>query len=99
MKKLYYRLGELQDRYGISTYDIRYLLEREQLPLCFYRPQRTFITGRENNFQFIAFGYVAYFGLVEIAQEYGGDLLEYGQAESKYCLLLERDNLESLGVL
>lgn len=97
MKKLYYRLDELQDRYGIYSYDIRYLMEREQLPLCFYRPQKIFIAGKNNDYQFSAYGHVAYFGLIELESLHADYLLDEGYTESKYCSLLERNNIESLG--
>lgn len=98
MKKLYYRLEELQDRYGLCSYDIRYLMERDQLPLCFFRTYCVFIAGKEDAHRFDAYGCVSYFGLVELKHYHNDALLENGYTDASNCYLLEKDTVETLSV-
>jgi hypothetical protein len=97
IKKQYYRLSELQQLKGISEEDVRYWMERDELPLLFYRTDAFFLVGDSKSNAFRAHCYVSYRGLVELELFHDQYLLDHGYTETTTCYLTELDRVDSLG--
>jgi hypothetical protein len=97
IKKQYYRLSDLRQLKGISEEDVRYWMERDELPLLFYRTDAFFLAGDRKPNAFHGHCYVSYRGLVELELFHDQFLLDDGYTETTTCYLTELDRVDSLG--
>lgn len=94
LEKEYYEVEDIVQSGLLTNSDILYLLERQELPLIFFRKDSLFYLGTGERHNFIGHCHAFYSGLVEIEQAFDEDLIEVGFVETDFCKLLESDRVE-----
>jgi len=95
IKKEYYRIEELEKRFGMSFSDLQYLVENSQIDLVFLIERNKFIIGgwREGK-GFVGYSSVLYQGLVTINQAEQLSVLSKKKVACKTFTLLTKDNIK-----
>ncbi len=97
IKKKYYRITELEKKFGISEDDAQYLIEQGEVPLVFFRPNESFILGTEEDHKFIAHCYITYGGLIRLNKVFHLDfLLQHGFTLSSKAIPIEFNNIDDV---
>jgi hypothetical protein len=94
--KDYYRLEELEVKFGISKNDVLYLVEQNKIRLAFYREAVNYLIGGWLDEGFIGCGAVSYEGMVTVQQDVGLELFAKEKADTLNFQLCERDNINYL---
>ncbi len=94
--KHYYRIEELEPKFGISKSDVLYLVEQNKIRLAFYREAAHYIIGGWLKNGFVAYGAVNYEGMVSIERDIGLKVFAKGKADTLNFQLCERDNINYL---
>lgn len=92
--KEYYRLEDLKHRFNMTDADIKYLLEEQKIPLCFYVERQPFVLGFFNNENFTGHCNIYYKGLVKVPYGYTRDICNGREICPKEYLLLQQRNVE-----
>jgi hypothetical protein len=94
--KHYYRIEELEFKFGISKSDVLYLVEQNKIRLAFYREASQYLIGGWLKNGFVAYGAVKYEGVVTIERDIGLKVFAKGKADTLNFQLCERDNINYL---
>lgn len=94
IEKEYYRLEDLKHRFNMTDADIKYLLEEQKIPLCFYVERQPFVLGFFNHENFTGHCNIYYKGLVKVPYGYTRDLCNGREICPKEYLLLQQRNIE-----
>jgi hypothetical protein len=94
--KDYYRLEELESKFGITVNDVLYLVEQNKIRLAFYRQAVSYLIGGWLNDGFMGYGAVNYEGTVTVARDVGLTLVAKGKVDTLDFQLCERDKINYL---
>ena len=92
IEKEYYRVDELQYRFGLSSSDFSYLVETSKIDLAFYIKQNKFVIGnwsKDNGF--VGYGVVLYRGLIKIGQSEQLKIIAGENVRVKNVVLLNKE--------
>ncbi|TDF35519.1 hypothetical protein EYS14_19060 [Alteromonadaceae bacterium M269] len=97
IEKEYYRLSELESKFGISEEDIQYWFERSELSFVFPQSyQKYVIGGWLKSGGFCGFGIAGYKGLISISKNSERLVLEKSKTDVQQCNLINKKNIEVL---
>lgn len=94
--KDYYRLEELESKFGITVSDVHYLVEQNKISLAFYRKTEKYLVGGWLKNGFVGYGAVNYEGMVTVDRDVGLKLFSKGKADTLNFHLCERDKINYL---
>jgi len=94
IEKEYYRLDELQNRFGITVHDIHYLLERRLVNPYFHIENTKFIVESWNKSKFIGYVHLIYRGIVTIPESELAKLLHLKKITPLNYLLSKNGHFE-----
>jgi hypothetical protein len=97
IKKDYYRIDELEPRFGILEADLQYWLDNEKIDFVIPQPLQNYVIGgRLKVGGFVGYGTVQYKGLIGIPRDRAKLILEKGKASIDGCLLIEQGKITYL---
>jgi hypothetical protein len=94
IEKEYYRLSELESKFGLDDEDVQYWLERSELSLVFPQPYQKYVFGGWRDSQFIGYGVAEYKGMVSISNYLNKTVFEKGKASAEHCYLVNKAAIE-----
>lgn len=96
-KKEYYRLDELNKRFGVNFNDVQYAVESGALKLTFHVSNQRFVIGRKHLTKgLIAAGIARYSGLVSVSENEQLELIKHGIIKCRHFTLLQKSNITQL---
>lgn len=93
INKKYYRLDELEGKFGITEGDALYLAENSEIDISLLCKRERFVIGawsKSKEGHFVGFGIVNYRGLLGISKRDQLSLLDDGEVKINYALILEK---------
>jgi len=94
-EKDYYRLGELESKFGFSSYDYIYLCEKFNNPIRFYSHKHYFLMMDLNFYQRKLLGVAYYKGIINLLPQYRNELFQSGSVEIEECYLSDKKFVDS----
>lgn len=89
-EKDYYRLAELESKFGFSSYDYIYLCEKFNNPIRFYAHKHYFLMMELNFYQRNILGVAYYKGVINLLPQYRNELFQSGSVEIEECYLTDK---------
>ncbi|GAA6170811.1 hypothetical protein NBRC116592_04810 [Colwellia sp. KU-HH00111] len=93
-RKDYYRLGELESKFGFSAYDYIYLCEKFNNPIRFYAHKHYFLMMDLDLYKKKLLGVAYYKGVINLLPQYRNELLQSGSVEIEECYLTDKKFIE-----
>jgi hypothetical protein len=92
LDKTYYKISEIDKRFGLTLEDIQFLVENKKLKLSFFSPKDNYLIGNQTNAGFIGIGTVTYEGVIGINRNDALSILRKEQVKINTFALLEPEN-------
>jgi len=93
IEKDYYRLNELEQKFGFSSYDYIYLCEQFNNPIRFYIYSRYFLVTKPTFTEVEILGVAAYKGVINLKPKDRKRLLQDNKVEITECGLAKKTNI------
>jgi hypothetical protein len=96
VEKDYYRLNELEQKFGFSSYDYIYLCEQFNNPIRFYIYSRYFLVTKPTFTEVEVLGVAAYKGVINLKPKDRKRLLQDNEVEITECSLAKKTSITML---